>query len=218
MAARAEAEANNAAQDKTLPAPPVPSRRLLGAQEIFKDAPDTDVPRTPSLSALSLLRPPQRHDQRPLPKQDQEDGLDALERHLVEQVGTHRLVPPPTAAADPPPAPVPLPIAVSRAEVPHGGAEMNESAISSLALGAEESFGGQNGNGNAAAAAMEDLDAELEVEDLLDARTQRLSKGGATAGAGGGGGGPRVASAGHLKPDRASLSSRIAGKNMRRRR
>ena len=33
MAARAEAEANNAAQDKTLPAPPVPSRRLLGAQE-----------------------------------------------------------------------------------------------------------------------------------------------------------------------------------------
>ena len=177
--AEAEAEANNAAQDKTLPAPPVPSRRLLGAQEIFKDNTadtPTDVPRTPSLSALSLLRPPQRHDQQPLPKQ--EDGLDALGRRLVEQVGTRRLVPPPAAAqaADPPPAPVPLPIAVSRAEVPNGGAEMNESAISSLALGAEESFGGQNGNVAAAAAATEDLDAELEVEDLLDARTQRLSK------------------------------------------
>ena len=84
--AAAEAEANNAAQDKTLPAPPVPSRRLLGAQEIFKDNTadtSTDVPRTPSLSALSLLRPPQRHDQQPLPKQE-EDSLDALERRLVE--------------------------------------------------------------------------------------------------------------------------------------
>ena len=192
-AAEAEVEANKAAQDKPLPAPPVPSRRLLGAQEIFKDYTadtPTDVPRTPSLSALSLLRPPQRHDQQPLPKQ-QEDGLDALERRLVEQVGTRRIVPPPAAAqaADPPPAPVPLPIAVSRAEVPNGGAEMNESAISSLALGAEESFGGRNGNGHGAAAATEDLDAELEMDDLLDARTQRLSKGGATAGGGGGGGG-----------------------------
>ena len=192
MAARAEAEANNAARDKTLPAPPVPSRRLLGAQEIFKDNTadtPTDVPRTPSISALSLLRPPHRHDQGPLPKQ--EDGLDALERRLVEQVGTRRLVPPPAAAqaADPPPAPVPLPIAVSRVEVPNGGVEMNESAIPSLALGAEESFGGRNGNGNGAAAATEDLDAELEAEDPLDARTQRLSKGGATAGGGAGGGG-----------------------------
>ena len=198
MAARAAAEAE-AALDKTLPAPPVPSRRLV-AQDIFKDVTDTataDVPRTPSLSALSLLRPPQQqrhHD--PLPKQ--EDGLDALERRLVEQVGTRRHAPPPppvsaqvqskaqAAAADPPPAPVPLPIAVPvvkaarEAEVPNGGAEMNESAISSLALGAEESFGGRN--------AMDaDVDVEVEVEaeaEDLDARTQRLSKGGATGGGG----------------------------------
>ena len=213
-AAEAEVEANNAALDKTLPAPPVPSRRLLGAQEIFKDNTadtSTDVPRTPSLSALSLLRPPQRHDQQPLPKQE-EDGPDALERRLVEQDGTRCLVPPPAAAAqaaDPPPAPVPLPIAVSRAEVPNGGAEMNESAISSLALGAEESFGGRNGNGNGhSAAAAEDLDAELEVEDLLDARTQRLSKGGATAGGGGGGGGSSGSERGtHKARSRKSFKS-----------
>ena len=158
------------------------------------DTATADVPRTPSLSTLSLLRPPQqqRHydlDQ-PLPKQ--EDGLDALEHRLVEQVGTRRHAPPPppaqvqskaaAAAADPPPAPVSLPIAVpvvpkaARAEVPNGGAGMNDSTISSLALGAEESFGGRNTSGV-------DVEVEVEVEvDDLDVRTQRLSKGGGSSG------------------------------------
>ncbi|KAF8266493.1 hypothetical protein EI94DRAFT_184194 [Lactarius quietus] len=109
MAARATAETEaNLAADKTLPAPPVPSgkplgpseHRRLGAQDIFANGnghveePEM-VPRTPSLSALSLLRPPQRHSQLVLSSHlNQEDsGLDALERRLVEQVGTRR--PPP---------------------------------------------------------------------------------------------------------------------------
>ena len=56
-------------------------------------------------------------------------------------------------------------------------AEMKQSAISSLALGAEESFGGRKDAPDDA-----DIEIEVEVEDL-DARTQRLSKGGATGGA-----------------------------------
>ncbi|KAI0290260.1 hypothetical protein B0F90DRAFT_629490 [Multifurca ochricompacta] len=82
-------ERETAALDKTLPVPPVPSgkpigygvnRRLIAAQEIFHQRePDQEergsapegiigaqadvVPRTPPLSALSLLRPPPLHDQ-----------------------------------------------------------------------------------------------------------------------------------------------------------
>ena len=55
---------------------------------------------------------------------------------------------------------------------------MNDSTISSLALGAEESFGGRNTSGV-------DVEVEVEVEvevDDLDVRTQRLSKGGGSSG------------------------------------
>ncbi|KAH9009259.1 hypothetical protein EDB84DRAFT_1584144, partial [Lactarius hengduanensis] len=76
MAARAAAEMEaKAAADKTLPAPPVPSGKPLGHSELRRPSakdvfgneqvsaePET-VPRTPALSALSLLRPPRRHDQ-----------------------------------------------------------------------------------------------------------------------------------------------------------
>lgn len=200
MAARAAAESEAkadlraAAVEKTLPAPPVPSGKLplarLGAQDIFGDVGgDIDVPRTPSLSALSLLRPPQRHDQQPiLPKHEDSSGLDALERRLVEQVGTRRHAPPPPpppTQADPPPAPIPAPVPVPGNGKASASAEMNESAISSLALGAEESFGGRNGNVinlSMLGGETDDVECEVEVEDL-DARTQRLSKGGATGGA-----------------------------------
>ena len=226
MAARAaaETEAKVAAADKTLPAPPVPSgkppghgeHRRLGAQDIFGnmslEEPEM-IPRTPSLSALSLLRPPQRHEQPVLPsyaKQMQEDsGLDALERRLVEQVGTRRnppLPPPPsppppapTTMADPPPAPVPAPVPVpgkgkgkgkaapTAEELGSAGAAVNESAISSLALGAEEDFGGRNVNVLVALEGegedVEGDDVDVDADADLDGRTQRLSKGaGASSG------------------------------------
>jgi hypothetical protein len=208
MAARAaaetEAKAAAAAVDKTLPAPPVPSgkhgeHRRLGAQDIFVNIEEPElVPRTPSLSALSLLRPPQRHEQPMLSSYEkQEDsGLDALERRLVEQVGTRKQPPPPamaTTMADPPPAPVPAPVPVpgkgkgkvapeAAEELGSAGAAVNESAISSLALGAEEDFGGRNVNNVLAALEGDDEDVEGECEGE-DGRTQRLSKGaGASSG------------------------------------
>ena len=49
------------------------------------------IPHTSSLSALSLLRPPRRHDGPAFSSYreqgDKESGLDALERLLVDQVG-----------------------------------------------------------------------------------------------------------------------------------
>ncbi|KAH9050367.1 hypothetical protein EDB83DRAFT_2522522 [Lactarius deliciosus] len=207
MAARAAAEMEaKAAADKTLPAPPVPSGKPLGHSELrrpsAKDVFATDqvsaepetVPRTPSLSALSLLRPPQRHD---LPvfaergRKTEDSGLDALERRLVEQVGTRKYPPAPTTTADPPPAPVPAPVPVpgkgkgkaaaaaaeeleSADEVLGGGAGVNESAISSLALGAED-FGGRNASAaNVLAALEQEGDGEDVEGDDADGRTQRL--------------------------------------------
>ena len=229
MAARAaaEGEAKAAAADKTLPAPPVPSGKPLGygehrrpgAQDIFgkleppsaNTEPETAVPRTPSLSALSLLRPPQRHNQPSFPSREKEDsGLDALERRLVEQVGTRRHPPPPlpntdvpAVMADPPPAPVPAPVPVpgkgkgkapptaaeeleSAEEMLGVGATVNESAISSLALGAEEDFGGRNANVDVLAG-LEGEGEDVEGEDVdadADGRTQRLSKGAGGASSG----------------------------------
>jgi len=235
MAARAaaETEAKAAAVDKTLPAPPVPSGkplghgeiRRLGAQDIFgklepfeqvsvgTNAEPEMVPRTPSLSALSLLRPPQRHDQlvfssyaeQELGRMKEDSGLDALERRLVEQVGTRRHLPVPAVMADPPPAPMPAPVPVpgkgkgkgkaaptaeeleSADEVLGAGAAVNESAISSLALGAEEDFGGRNANASVdVLAGLEGEGEDVEGEDVdadADGRTQRLSKGaGASSG------------------------------------
>jgi len=171
---------------------------------------------------LSLLRPPQRHDQPVFPsyaeqergqEKKEESGLDALERRLAEQVGTLRPAAPfsppdvRTVMADPPPAPVPAPVPVpgkgkgkgkaapaveeleSADEALGSGAAVNESAISSLALGAEEDFGGRNANINVNVVAA--LDQEGDVEDVegedvdvdADGRTQRWSKGaGASSG------------------------------------
>ncbi|KAH9063558.1 hypothetical protein EDB87DRAFT_1575346 [Lactarius vividus] len=207
MAARAAAETEaKAAADKTLPAPPVPSGKPLGhsdlrrpsAKDVFGNkqasAEPEAVPRTPSLSALSLLRPPQRHDQPVFAergRKTEDSGLDALERRLVEQVGTRKYPPAPTTLADPPPAPVPAPVPVpgkgkgkaapeqieSADEVLGGGAGVNESAISSLALGAEEDFGGRNASANVLAGLEQEGDGEDVEGDDADGRTQRLSKG-----------------------------------------
>jgi hypothetical protein len=230
--ARAQKEGSRAAVDKTLPVPPVPSGKPSGyganrrvfAQDILQQmgpqgetmrGPVTAtgaemIPHTPSLSALSLLRPPPRRNGLALPSYgeqgNEESGLDALERRLVEQVGTRK--PPPLPPPDlrtvldlgsnsplPPPPPVPAPVPVpgknsmaqERADDVDAGAAINESAISSLALGAEEDFGGRNANANvntnpslnlALADVQIEGEEEAEGEDPdADGRTQRHGKG-----------------------------------------
>ena len=213
--ARAEKEGGGLAVDKTLPVPPVPSgkpsssgldlNRRAVAQEIFRQlGPEQEreeeagadmVPRTPSLSALSLLRPPPRRDGHAfLSSGVQGSGLDALERRLVEQVGTRKppSLPPPDvrsvlesmSSPEPPPPPVPVPVpgksmAQEQQDGVGMGATFNESAISSLALAVEEDFGGRNAQANLAL-----LDAEGEAEDEAegedadaDGRTQHPGKG-----------------------------------------
>src|SRR6267142_961386 len=221
--ARAEKEGRAAAVDKTLPVPPVPSgkpshygvSRRVVAQDIFHqpgseqeregeaemEAGADIIPRTPSLSALSLLRPPRRDSLAFLPYGRQgieESGLDALERRLADQVGTrkHPTLHPPDVRSvlelmslpelPPPPvrAPVPVPgksMAQEQEDDVGAGAAVNESAISSLALGAEEDFGGRKAQDNKLAL---HLDAEGEAEDEAegedadaDGRTQRQGKG-----------------------------------------
>lgn len=226
--ARAEKEGRGAAVDKTLPVPPVPSGKPYGyganrrvfVQDIFHqmgheeemmggtemDAEAEIVPRTPSLSALSLLRPPPRRGKLAFPSYgeqcNEENGLDVLERRLLEQVGTrkHPALPPPdlrtvldigsTSPLPPPPpvpAPVPMPgkkaksMAREQADDVGAGATVNESAISSLALGAEEDFGGRNvkTNPNSALPNVQvegEEEAEGEEADA-DGRTQRQDKG-----------------------------------------
>jgi len=222
---RAEKEGRDAAVDKTLPAPPVPSgkpsgygaNRRVSAQHIFHqkgpeeetmERADTEagaevVPRTPSLSALSLLRPPPRHGRLSIPSYEgqnkDEGGLDALERRLAEQVGTrkHPALPPPdlrtvlglgSTLSVPPPPPVPAPVPVpgksmaqEQTDDVDSGAAVNESAISSLALGAEEDFGGRNAKtipNLVLPDVLVDGEEEAEGEDAdADGRTQRLGKG-----------------------------------------
>lgn len=214
--AGAEKERRELAVDKTLPVPPVPSgkpsssrlnlNRRAVAQELFRQlGPEQEreeeagadiVPRTPSLSALSLLRPPPRRDSYALSSGDEQSGLDALERRLVEQVGTrkHPALPPPDVRSvlepmslpglPPPPVPVPVPVPGKSMtqEQQDGvgmGATFNESAISSLALAAEDDFGGRNAQANPAL-----LDVGGEAEDEADGedadadgRTQHQGKG-----------------------------------------
>ena len=221
--ARAEKEGRVVAVDKTLPAPPVPSGkpsgygaiRRVSAQDIFHqtgleeetmergetEAGTEIFPRTPSLSALSLLRPPQRHSRLAFPsyeeQMEEENGLDVLERRLAEQVGTRKNPPPdlhsvlelgstsPLPPPPPVPAPVPVPgksIAQEQADDVNSGAAVNESAISSLALGADEDFGGRNTKTTNPNIILPDVqvdgEEEAEGEDLdADGRTQRLGKG-----------------------------------------
>ena len=228
--ARTEKERLTAA-DKTLPLPPVPSgkpsgygvNRLPAAQDIFQqqehvqdeenegadanaEAEAGPVPRTPSLSALSILRPP-------LPRErpvflshgvhgEADSGLDALERRLVQQVGTrkHPILPPPDVRAvlSPmstdtpplPPVPVPLPVpgksmAQEQPDDVGEGAAVNESAISSLALGAEEDFGGRKANIDVTPPSVGgEPEEEAEGDDAdADGRTHRQGKGtGASSG------------------------------------
>ncbi|KAF8493966.1 hypothetical protein F5888DRAFT_701927 [Russula emetica] len=228
--ASAQREGRGAAVDKTLPVPPVPSGKPSGyganrrvfAQDIFQQMgpqeetmgrPVTEagaemIPHTPSLSALSILRPPPRRDGLAFPSYggqgNEESGLDALERRLAEQVGTRKSPPLPprdlrtvldlgSISPLPPPPPVPAPVPVpgkksmtqERADDVHAGAAVNESAISSLALGAEEDFGGRNANANTNPnlnLALPDVqiegEEEAEGEDPdADGRTQRHGKG-----------------------------------------
>lgn len=230
--ASAQKEGRGAAVDKTLPVPPVPSGKPSGyganrrvfAQYIFQqmgpqeetmggpvaEAGAEMIPHTPSLSALSLLRPPPRRDGLAFPSYgeqgNEESGLDALERRLAEEVGTrkHPPLPPPRTVLDlgsnsplpplpPVPAPVPVPgkksMAQERADDVDAGAAVNESAISSLALGAEEDFGGRNANTNTnpnLSLALPDVqiggEEEAEGEDPdADGRTQRHGKGASTS-------------------------------------
>jgi len=220
--ARVEKEGRQAAADKMLPVPPVPSgkpsnygvHRRVAAQEIFHrlgpelerggeretDAGADIVPRTPSLSALSLLRPPRRRDGLAFlscgEQGQEESGLDALERRLAEQVGTRKaptlhppdvrsvleLISSPVLPPPPIPAPVPVPgksIAQEQEDDVGAGAAVNESAISSLALGAEEDFGGRKSQDNLV---LPDVEVEAEEgaegEDAdADGRTQHQSKG-----------------------------------------
>ena len=228
--ARAQKDGRDAAVDKTLPVPPVPSgkpsgygasRRVL-AQDIFQqmgpqeetmggpitEVGDEMIPHTSSLSALSLLRPPPGRDGLKFSSYgepgDAENGLDALERRLAEQVGTRK--PPPLPPPDlrtvldlcsnsplPPPPPVPAPVPVpgkksmaqERADDVDAGAAVNESAISSLALGAKEDFGGRNANTNTNPNLNLPLpDVQIEGEEEgegedadVDGRTQRHGKG-----------------------------------------
>lgn len=228
--ARAQKEGRGAAVDKTLPVLPVLSCKSSGyranwrvfAQDIFQQmgpqeetmrGPVTEtgaeiIPHTPSLSALSLLRPPPRRDGLALPSYGEQGnggcGLDALERRLVEQVGTRKPspLPPPdlltvldlgSNSPLPPPPPVPAPVPVpgkksmaqERPDDVDAGAAVNESAISSLALGAEEDFGGRNANANAnpnlnLALPNVQIEGEEEAEGEdpdADGRTQRHGKG-----------------------------------------
>ena len=220
--ARAEKEGRKAAADKTLPVPPVPSgkpsnygvHRRVPAQEIFhRLGPELErggereteagadiVPRTPSLSALSLLRPPRRRDGLAFlscgEQGPEESGLDALERRLAEEVGTRKaptlhapdvrsvlgLISSPVLPPPPIPAPVPVPgksMAQEQEDDVGAGAAVNESAISSLALGAEEDFGGRKSQDNLV---LPDVDAEAEEEAEgedadADGRTLHQSKG-----------------------------------------
>jgi hypothetical protein len=219
--ARAEKERLTAA-DKTLPLPPVPSgkpsgygvNRLPVAQEIFQQEPVQDeeneeadagpVPRTPSLSALSILRPPLPRE-RPVflshgVRGEADSGLDALERRLVQEVGTrkHPSLPPPDVRAvlspistdtpPPPPVPVPLPVpgkSMAQEQADDVGAAVNESAISSLALGTEEDFGGRKANVDVMLPSVGgEPEEEAEGDDAdADGRTHRQGKGtGASSG------------------------------------
>ena len=185
----------------------------LGPQEETMGGPITEagaemIPHMSSLSALSLLRPPRRHHGLGPPSYgeqgDEENGLDVLERRLADQVGTRK--PPPLPPPDlrtvldlgsisplPPPPPMPVPVPMpgknpmiqERTDDVDAGAAVNESAISSLALGAEEDFGGRNANANTNPnlnLAVPDVQIEGEEEGEgedpdADGRTQRHGKG-----------------------------------------
>ncbi|KAI0261138.1 hypothetical protein BC834DRAFT_1044154 [Gloeopeniophorella convolvens] len=184
-------------QDKTLPVPPVPSGKppnagqRLAAQDIFARAEDGEAEKP--RSALSLLRPPARphlsisipNGHGPTPGGGEENGLDALERRLVAHVGTRKQ---PHAPAPPLPPEMRATAAVAMpvAEAP---TPVNESAISSLALGADEDFGGRNYTATATATAtttgavIAALEPEGEFEeegDGEDGRTQRQGRDGSS--------------------------------------
>ena len=226
--AKAQTEGRGGAVDKTLPIPPVPSGKPSGyganrrvfVQDIFQQmgphdetmgGPVTEtgaemISQKSSLSALSLLRPPRRRDGPAFSSYreqgDEESGLDALERLLVDQVGTRK--PPPLPPPDlrtvldlgsisplplpPAPAPVPVPgkksMAQEQVNAVDAGATVNESAISSLALGAEEDFGGRNANAPNPNLNLSLPDVPIEGEEEgegedqdADGRTQRHGEG-----------------------------------------
>ncbi|TFY62926.1 hypothetical protein EVG20_g6532, partial [Dentipellis fragilis] len=150
---------SDAGLEKTLPKPPVPSGkvRLLGPQrpradglfaqddthadadaDVIEDAPIQACPKTPTLSALSMLKPARGVGavavanmlSVPVPtststaQEDEESGLDALERRLLAEVGTRKLD---TAPRRPDARAAVLPIAIPSAQEDVGG-ELNDSA------------------------------------------------------------------------------------------
>lgn len=143
--------------DKTLPVPPVPSSKPIyaGATPVvaqrlfaanFNAAPE---PRTPTLSALSLLKPPRGATQAqaglsPPVGADGLSGLDALERRLLAEVGTRKTAAQPRTdvralGLDSSPLALGIDTSPTGVAIPPGKEDeaVNDSAISSLSLGAE---------------------------------------------------------------------------------
>ncbi|TFY83918.1 hypothetical protein EWM64_g96 [Hericium alpestre] len=147
--------------EKMLPSPPIPSGKdrlmlrasrpradMLFASQDEQEAPvpqslgdvSAPTPKTPTLSALSMLKPPRsaNHANNLSPRNAEEpSGLDALERRLLAEVGTRKMEE--KGRAD-----VRSVLGISNALVPidipranGGGAAEVDSAISSLTLGDE---------------------------------------------------------------------------------
>ncbi|KAI9429258.1 hypothetical protein H4582DRAFT_2105076 [Lactarius indigo] len=156
MAVQAAAEMEaKAVADKTLPTPPVPFGKLLGYSESMRPVAQDIFEKEQASAEPEMLVFTERG------RETEDNVLDALEQRLVEQVGTRKYPPAPVVMADPPPTPVPVPVptpgkrqgkVAAAEELEHadevvgGGAGVNESAISSLVLGAEEDFCGRNAN------------------------------------------------------------------------
>ncbi|THH13123.1 hypothetical protein EW146_g7062 [Bondarzewia mesenterica] len=186
--------------DKTLPGPPVPSGKYripssvhppVGtlfppAEELLPPimpayselVPVGVAPKTPTLSALSLLKPPRPSSPGGL-EASSENALDALERRLLAEVGTRKLDQEPKRPDVRSVLPMSIPPRNPESAV-------NDSAISSLTLGAEfgerEQEQGFSANGavgvsvGAGAGAVDgDGDGEHEISDERTQKQGRVS-------------------------------------------
>ncbi|KAH9027158.1 hypothetical protein EDB85DRAFT_2148707 [Lactarius pseudohatsudake] len=113
MTARTAAEKEaKAAVDKTLPAPPVPFGKPLGqapkCQGCLRES--ASGPETPLFAERG--------------RKTEDSDLDALERRIVEQVGTRKYPPTPTAMADPSPPAAPVPAKAEKVDAPPAAARV----------------------------------------------------------------------------------------------
>ncbi|KAI0314333.1 hypothetical protein OF83DRAFT_458051 [Amylostereum chailletii] len=169
--------------DKTLPGPPIPSGKnrvvrsppYLRADKLFEPLEKGEAsppspcpePKTPSLSALSLLKPPRGAQTLSTPN---EGGLDALERRLLAEVGTRKLEK--NDARPDVRAVLPMPITIPPKPVrPDEGDAVNDSAISSLSLGADVLHEHERERAQ-----------EAEEDRHSDGKTQKEGRGGRASG------------------------------------